>query len=254
MKRQHATTWKSGLMACGAALFAACGQDAATSDGTDAASAYAELSASVQACADKKDQCVADAAGDAAKVSACDTAAEACMQKTQGKQAEARRRLDDDAQGCMRQHGSKGAGGAGGGTAAGSEMHKCVERHAPSASACMPDLFACLDKTGLKMSTPGADLDQATKDAIVACVQTAHTCIMSDMASHPHGGHVGAGEHAQAGHHAPGAGGHPAFPGAEAGHGSHHTGGGAAPTSPRGPRGEGGGPGRHHEEAGAGGS
>jgi hypothetical protein len=249
-------TWKTGLMACGAvtaALFAACGQDAATSDGTDAASAYAELSASVQACADQKAQCVTDASGDSTKLGACDTAAEACMQKTQDKQAEAKRRLGNDAASCMKQHG-KGAGGAGGGTAAEPEMHKCVERHAPAASACLPDLFGCLDKTGLDKSTPGADLDQATKDAIVACVQTAHTCFMTDMASHPRGGRGGAGEHAQGGHHAPGAGGRPAFPGIEAGHGSHHLGGAPAPTFPRGPRGEGGGPGRHHEEAGAGGS
>ena len=254
MKRQHATMWmNAGLMACGAmtaALFAACGPDAAIS-GTDAAAAYAELSASVQECADQKAQCVTDAKGDTSKLGACDTAAEACMQKTHGAQAEAKRRLGNDAAGCMKQQG-KGAAGAGGGTAAEPEMHKCVERHAPAAAACLPDLFSCLDKTGLEKSTAGADLDQATKDAIVACVQTAHTCFMADMASRHPGGRGAAGEHAHAGRHAPGDGGRPAFPGAEAGHGSRHIGGAPAPTSPRGPRAEAGsGAGRRFEGAGA---
>ena len=249
-------TWKNaGMMARGAvaaALFVACGQDAAGSDpsasASDTASAYAALSASVQACTDKKDECVTAAAGDATKLAACDAAAESCMQKTQGAQADAKRHLHDDAEGCMRQHGCRGDDDAGVDEKTRPDMHSCVERHAPSgaSSECKKGLFDCLDKTGLKQSTAQTQLDQASKDAIVACVQTAHTCFMNDMSSHhrggggpgdpgKRGGEAGRGDrgdHAAAGsapHSAAGRdGGRPAFPGAEAGHEAHHAAGAPA--------------------------
>ena len=210
MKPEHAMTWKYATRmarsAAAVALFAACGQDAVSSDSGDAASAYAALSASVQACTDQKDQCVAAANGDSTKVAACDAAAESCMKKTPGAQTEAKRRLGNDAESCMKQHPPRQAGagtGAGGSDASGQpEMHKCVERHAPASPACMSDLFACLDKTDLKTATANTQLDQATKDAIVACVQTAHTCFMTDMASHrPSGRGAGGGApHGEGGH------------------------------------------------------
>ena len=155
MKLQHAMTWKSaGMMACGAvaaALFVACGQDAAAGTeptaSSDTASAYAALSASVQACADKKDECVTAAAGDAAKLAECDAAAESCMNKTQGAQADAKRRLRDDAEGCMRRHGCRGDDDAGVDERTRPDMHDCVGRSAPSASnECRKELFDCLDQ------------------------------------------------------------------------------------------------------------
>jgi hypothetical protein len=249
MKLQHAMTWKSaGMMACGAvvALFSACGQDAGTDSSTastDTASAYAALSASVQDCTDNKDECVTAAAGDATKLTACDAAAESCMQKTQGAQAECKRRLSADAQGCVKDHGRRGDSDGGVDESSRPDVHSCVERHAPSgtAPACMKDLFACLDKTGLKQSNAQTMLDAAAKDAIVACVQTAHTCFVTEMASHHRGGHGGAAgsaPHGAAGeradHRGQGDGGRPAFPGAEAGHESRHAGG--APSLPEGGR------------------
>ena len=249
MKLQHAMTWKSaGMMACGAvaaALFVACGQDAAAGTdetaSSDTASAYAALSASVQGCADKKEECVTAAAGDAAKLAACDAAAESCMQKTQSAQSDAKRRLRDDAEGCMRRHGCRGDDDAGVDERTRPDMHDCVGRSAPVASSeCRKDLFDCLDKTGLKQSTAQTDLDQATKDAIVACVQTAHTCFVSDMGrGRGPGGKGGPGDRGDdrgdrgdrgAAGSAPrsdaGRDARPGFPGAEAGRESHHAAGG----------------------------
>jgi hypothetical protein len=249
MKLQHVIKWKNaGTLACGAvaALFVACGQDAAGTDptaSTDTASAYAALSASVQACTDKKDDCVTAAAADATKLAACDAAAESCMQKTQGAQSDAKRRLRDDAEGCMRKHGCRGDDDAGVDDKTRPDMHECVGRNAPASNECRKDLFDCLDKTGLKQSTAQTDLDQATKDAIVACVQGAHTCFVSEMSSHHRGG-AGPGDrgpgdrgpgdrgdHAAAGSAPQSAGrdgGRPGFPGAQAGRESHHDAGGPA--------------------------
>jgi len=240
MKLQHAMTWKSAGFAAVAALFAACGQEAGADPAAsaDTVSAYAALSASVQACAEKKEACVTEAAGDATKLAACETAAESCLDKTQGAQADAKRRLCDDAEGCMRRHGRRGDDDAGVDESSRPGMHDCVRRSAPPQSnACTQELFACLDKTGLKESNAQTQLDQATKDAILACVQTAHTCIMNDMSAPrgrgPNGAAGAAPTRDRGGRDGDGDGrrgeaGRPSFPGAEAGRDGRHAAGAPA--------------------------
>ncbi|MEY4577899.1 MAG: hypothetical protein RL701_2602 [Pseudomonadota bacterium] len=215
--RMQAWTLKCGSrFACGAALAAllgACGQEASTTPSTDtasasdSASAYQALSASLKACDDKKEACITAAVADATKLAACDAAAVSCEDKTQAAASNAHKRLCDEAEDCV----SKGRGGRGPGRGRGNDedggvgddVHTCIEHRAPSAPPCLKDLFTCLDATGLQQSSPQTQLDQAAKDAIVACVTTAHACIVDDMSSHRPGHSGGFG----------GAGGRPSFPG-----------------------------------------
>jgi hypothetical protein len=254
------------------ALTAACGQ---ATDGTqsaavsDTASAYEALSVSVQSCEDDKDICVTDANGEPTKVAACDAAASSCLAKTQGAQATARKHLQNDAEGCVREGRHHGAGGSGGdaaavggaGGASGMGMQGCMRKHAPAQGGqCMEDFFTCLDATGVRESGAQTQLDQATRDAVGKCVDTAHSCMMNDMMARHHGGSQGPRGKGGAGHAAMShgaAGGH-AFPGHPEGgaHAPHADGGASAHMSgPRGPLGAAGAaPGRHMGAGGAGGS
>lgn len=193
------------------ALLSACGQEAA-SDTTASAtettvSAYQALAASLQACSDKKADCEAAAAGDAAKLAACDAAAKGCEDRTKGASDNARDHLCKDAEACVKGHRGSRDDDAGPGDGR-PDVHDCVGRHAPAAPGCLSDLFACLDKTGVRESNASTQLDAATRDAIVACVQAAHPCIVNDMSSR--GGRPG-------GSRPHGAAGGPGFPGASAG-------------------------------------
>lgn len=243
-----ASVWeRTGLITRGA-LFAlavsACGQSAdgaATTSVTDTATAYEALSNKVKDCKDDQDTCVTAAAGDATKVAACDAAAESCIEKTKAAQADARKRLRDDAEGCVREC-RHHRGDSDGGVDEGGRMDTrgCMNRRAPIDSECMDDFFSCLDDTGVRMSGGAGDLDDATKEAIQKCVETAHTCMMSDM-------RTGRGP----GRRGPGRG-----PGMRGGAGepAHSAGAGGGPVRrPRDEAGAGGSGRRQREEAGAGG-
>jgi hypothetical protein len=246
--RMQAWTLKCGSrFACGAALAAllgACGQEASTTPSTDtasasdSASAYQALSASLKACDDKKEACITAAVADATKLAACDAAAVSCEDKTQAAASNAHKRLCDEAEDCV----SKGRGGRGPGRVRGNDghdedggvgddVHTCIEHRAPSAPPCLKDLFTCLDATGLQQSSPQTQLDQAAKDAIVACVTTAHACIVDDMSSRRPGHSGGVG----------GAGGRPSFPGVGVGGRGHRdeAGSDAAGSSAQSPWGQG---------------
>jgi hypothetical protein len=183
-----ASVWERTRLVTRGALVAiavsACGQ--ATTDGatsvTDTATAYEALSSKVKDCKDEQDACVTAAAGDTTKVAACDAAAESCIDKTREAQADARKRLRDDAEGCVREC-RRHRGDSDGGVDEGGRMDTrgCMGRRAPIDSECMDDFFACLDDTGVRMSGGTDQLDDATKAAVQKCVETAHTCMMSDM-------------------------------------------------------------------------
>lgn len=186
-----ASVWERTRLATHGALVAlavsACGQSTTdggtqTSNVSDTASAYLALTESVQDCKDTQDACISAAAGDAAKVAECDAAAESCIEETRGAQADARRRLRDDAEGCVREC-RKNRGDSDGGVDEGGDMNTrgCMGRRAPIDSECMDDFFTCLDATGVRQSGGSDQLDDATKAAVQACVETAHTCMMSDM-------------------------------------------------------------------------
>jgi hypothetical protein len=273
MKLEHASTWNHGIRAAQgamlAALFCACGgSDSASSGSTvatsDTASAYEALSASLAACADDKDACVTAAAGDASKLAACDTEEAGCKKKTEAASNNVRQRFCDDAEGCVRGRHCDDED-AGTHMSCGPQVHECIQGRAPSGNAdCMRTLFTCLDDTGIRESNAQTQLDDKTREAIVACVQTAHECIVDEMASaRQHGGGRGPGGpgirggaghagghdgHDFAGsgpiHHEGGAGGDDGF-----GRGRNHPFAGAAPGHDE----AGAGPGRRHDEGGAGG-
>jgi hypothetical protein len=225
-----------------AALLSACGQDSVStttpSSSDDLSTTYESLSRSLQACEDAQDACTTAAAGDATKTKACDDKAAACKEKTKPAEADARKHLCDAAEGCARgRHDRDDDGGV-----SGDDMHHCMERHAPKSSpSCNKDLFACLDKAGIRESS--MQLSDAAKAAITACAETAHTCFMTDMEGRRHGGdHNAAGGAAPqgpgSGHHDGAAGARPMGMGHEGGAPAHPAAGGAdAP--------------RHHDEAGS---
>ncbi|MET0388019.1 MAG: hypothetical protein ABW321_18750, partial [Polyangiales bacterium] len=155
------------------ALLVACGQEAGsisntptsgstptTTGGgatTTAATAYAALSVSLDACEEKQAECVAAAAGDVTAIAACDTAAETCVGSTREMARNARDRLCDDAEGCVRDHGCRGRGrdddaGVSDGDADGGAddescrgRRECVARNAPQIPECVETLWECLD-------------------------------------------------------------------------------------------------------------
>jgi len=172
------------------ALLSACGRDAgpsANADGSSTIALYDALSAGLRDCDERKDACIASAAGDAEKLAECDAAAASCQEKQARTSSEARDRLCADAEDCMRQHRCRGRGGRdddAGVEEGGScrpELQGCIRRRAPASQACVDDLFACLDKTGVRESNPQTQLDPAARDAIAACVEAAHGCIVDDM-------------------------------------------------------------------------
>lgn len=251
MNATLASAWERTHLVARGALVAlaltACGQstDGASqpsADASDTATAYLKLSDDVKACQDAKDTCVTDAAGDATKLAACDTDAQSCIDKTQADQSNARKHLRDDAEGCVREcrghrhHDGEDAGSddttvaADGGA---TSTRDCFGRrgNAPAFNEqCRDDFFTCLDTTGVRMSS-GMDLDDATKEAVVKCVETAHSCFMSDMMSRGGRG-PGQGGPGRGGPGHRGAAGEPAHDAAGAGgHGDR----------PRGPRNEDGG-------------
>ncbi|HET8935929.1 MAG TPA: hypothetical protein VFN67_20920 [Polyangiales bacterium] len=237
-----ASVWERTSLITRGALFAlavsACGQ--ATTDGaqtsvTDTATAYEALSNKVKDCRDDQDACVTAAAGDATKVAECDAAAESCVEKTRDAQADARKHLRDDAEGCVREC-RRHRGDSDGGVDEGGRMDTrgCMGRRAPIDSECMDAFFMCLDDTGVRMSGGAGDLDDATKEAIQKCVETAHTCMMSDMRTGRGPGRRGPGMRGGAGEPA-------------------HTAGAGAGRRPRDEAGAGGSGRRSRDEAGAGG-
>lgn len=167
-----------------AALLSACGQDSpasTTSSIDDLSSAYELLSRNLQACEDEQEACTTAAAGDAAKIAACDEKAAACMAKTKGAEANAKKRLCDEAEGCARGRGGRGGRDDDGGPG---DRRDCMGGgrgpRGTGNSACMDQLFECLDKAGIRSSNP--QLTDAEKAAITACAETAHKCFMDDMA------------------------------------------------------------------------
>lgn len=172
-----------------ALALSACGQSttdgAATTTVTDTASAYLALSEKVERCEEAKDACVTAAAGDTAAIAACEAEAESCLAQTNAAQGEARRRLRDDAEGCVREcRGNRGDSDGGVDEDGPMDTRGCMgRRRAAVDSQCFDDLFACLDATGILMSGGTGQIDDATREAITACVETAHTCAMSDMRS-----------------------------------------------------------------------
>ena len=170
-----------------ALVLSACGQSASdtapSASVADTASAYLALSDKVERCQEAKDACVAAAAGDAAAIAVCETEAEACIAETRAAQDDARRRLRDDAEGCVREC-REGHSDADGGVDEGGPMDTrgCMgRRRAAVDSACFDDLYACLDATGVLMNGSAMQIDDATREAITACVETAHGCSMTDM-------------------------------------------------------------------------
>lgn len=170
-----------------ALALSACGQSATDNAGsasvTDTASAYLALSDKVERCEEAKDACVTAAAGDATALAACDAEAEKCIEETRAAQGEARRRLGDDAEGCVRECRRNRSDSDGGVDEGGSmDTRGCMgRRRAAVDSQCFDDLYACLDATGVLMSGDPSTIDDAAREAIKACVDTAHECSMSDM-------------------------------------------------------------------------
>jgi hypothetical protein len=184
MKHEHRRT---GLLAAkfapallGVALFTACGADAPTSStGTsaDAVLAYEALSAKLQACQDEADTCTAAAAGDATQLAACTAAQTACTDKLKGDEQHARGDLRNAAAGCFRDGEDDDAGPQG---ACGRRHHACLEQRTPRDSQCLETLFTCL----MTKAGPGAQQDAGLN----ACVDAAHTCVMSNMSARGRGG------------------------------------------------------------------
>jgi hypothetical protein len=174
------------LSACGQSTTDGAGSGSVTNV-TDTASAYLALSDEVKACKDAQDACVTAAAGDATQVAACDTAATSCIDATRATAGDARRRLGDDADSCVREcRRSRGRGrdDADGGADEGDSTRDCFGRRgAPFVeSECSDAFFTCLDESGVRES--GTDeLDDATKAAVAACVDAAHSCVTSEMRS-----------------------------------------------------------------------
>lgn len=207
MNATLASAWDRAHFAARGALVAlaltACGQSTGGASQTsaavsDTATAYLKLSDDVKACQDDKDTCVTDAAGDTTKLAACDTAAQSCIDTTKAEQADARKKLRDDAEGCVREcrghrhhdgdaavadasADDSAATDADGGAAS---TRDCFGRRGAPAfnEQCRDDFFTCLDATGIRMSS-GTNLDDATKEAVSKCVESAHSCFMSDMMS-----------------------------------------------------------------------
>lgn len=176
-------------------LFAmsACGQSgdaASTSASSDTASAYAALSTSLDTCQAEQDACVTSAAGDAALIAECDAAAESCVDATKGMQDRARMGLRRDAEDCVRtcrRHRDDADGGVDEGARPGASgdaesTRNCMSRHVPTANTeCRDTFFTCLDETGVRDSGSAMELDPATRDAVAACVDSAHSCMLGQM-------------------------------------------------------------------------
>jgi len=186
-----ASAWESMSLATRgvwvALALSACGQSAAdttaTTSVTDTATAYLALSDKVERCEEAKDACVTAAAGDTTAIATCEAEAESCIAETRAAQGDARRRLRDDAEGCVREC-SRNRGDSDGGVDEDGPMDTrgCMgRRRAAVDSQCFDDLFACLDAIGILMSGGATQIDDATRQAITACVDTAHECSMSDM-------------------------------------------------------------------------
>jgi hypothetical protein len=170
-----------------ALALSACGQSAADTTGTasvtDTASAYLALSDKVERCEEAKDACVTAAAGDTTAIATCEAEAESCIAETRSAQGDARRRLRDDSEGCVREC-RRNRGDSDGGVDEDGPMDTrgCMgRRRAAVDSQCFDDLFECLDATGILMSGGTTQIDDATREAINACVDGAHECSMSDM-------------------------------------------------------------------------
>jgi hypothetical protein len=269
MQEKYATLWVSARSLApallGMALFTGCGSDASstTASTDDATSAYAALTGKLQQCGDDADTCTTAANGDATKVAACDAAEKTCKDKTSKEEADAHSKLGQAASDCYKGpgHGHDEDGGVADKKGR-DDRRACVEHHAPQLPPCFEDLLSCLEKT----AGPGAGQDAA----LTACVDTAHTCIMSSMPTHgagpghaeagssggfPHAGSVAPhpGEHAGAGGGFEHAGSIAPFPGERAGHEApgHASGGAGGEPAHGGPGPRAGAP--AHEEAGAGG-
>jgi|GEM_PF-4163976 len=170
-----------------ALALSACGQSAtdgaSTVSVTDTASAYLALSDKVEKCEEAKDACVTAAAGDTTAIATCEAEAESCIAETRSAQGDARRRLRDDSEGCVREC-RRNRGDSDGGVDEDGPMDTrgCMgRRRAAVDSQCFDDLFECLDATGILMSGGTTQIDDATREAINACVDGAHECSMSDM-------------------------------------------------------------------------
>jgi uncharacterized membrane protein YgcG len=204
MKHEHRMTglWAARFAPAllGVALFSACGTDAPTSStgtGGDAVLAYEALSAKLQACQDDADACTTAAAGDATKLAACTAAETACKDKLKADEQQARGSLRGAAAGCFNDGDDDDAGPQG---ACGRRRHACLQQRTPHNSECLESLFTCLEtKAG-----PGAQQDAALN----ACVDAAHTCVMSNMSSaRGRGGPSGGGKPAAGGGFSSGPGG-----------------------------------------------
>ena len=177
MKHEHGKTSlrgvRSSLALLSVALFMGCGAEASTSGSAssdDPNLAYEALSAKVQACQDENDACTTAAAGDATKTAACDTAQMACVDKTKTEQKQARDSLARAAGGCFRAGDEDDAGPEG---PCGRRHHSCLMQHGPNDSQCLEALFSCLEKKA------GAGPMQDA--GLTACVDAAHSCVMSNM-------------------------------------------------------------------------
>jgi hypothetical protein len=236
MPRNRMTVLRHAAWFAGSALTVACGQTAtpASTDDGSAASAYEALSASLQACEDTHATCTTAAAGNATKAAACDTAAASCRAATSKQEGVAQGRLHNAAEGCCmahagQQHHAGGAPSAPSEVSAGSSggnMQSCIAHKAPAVPACLSALEACLSKAGVSFGAAGAGSSTSVnREALSACVKTAHTCFVDEFASRRKAdggkggpGHQGPGAGAgdrdndKGPQHVGGAGGHAALP------------------------------------------
>lgn len=183
-------TWKQGsgfvcILSLAVAM-SACGEDSSAPDTVrpvnppvapsvmpeDTVQAYEYLSRSLEACEDQQDECTAAAAGDAAKIAACDSDAAACKQKTDAAADHARDNLSRDTNSCWKRcrHDDDDAGTATNDDDAGmGDMDDCVGHHTPAIPLCIFHFVGCLRDVG-------HDKPADPRNAIFACVKDADQC------------------------------------------------------------------------------